>query len=119
MGDCPRRVKTSSDSKRTSASLNSRRRQVTDEITLLYVIIAVESTLLVGSIAVLRFVIWPLYIKTRDDCADMAAQLEAAKIGRDGWREATERLLVVAGNSREVTERATQLATNMVNGTGR
>jgi hypothetical protein len=79
------------------------------ELTVLVVISAIETTILVCLFVVLRAVIWPMHIQAKSQCNDLQARLDAAIAGRDGWREAAERALLQAQLSKSVTQRATRL----------
>ena len=88
---------------------------MSSEVVVLYVIVAVETTLLFAIFLVLRAVIWPMYVKTRDHCTLLEERLNAISAGRDGWREVAERALFVAREGKGVTQRATKIATNGTN----
>jgi hypothetical protein len=75
----------------------------------LVVISAIETTVLICLFVVLRVVLWPMHVASRNECLDLQARLDAVTAGRDGWRDAAERTLVLAQLSKAVTRRATQI----------
>jgi hypothetical protein len=79
------------------------------ELTVLAVVSAIETTVLICLFVVLRAVIWPMHIAARNQCDDLQKRLDAVTAGRDGWRDVAERTLVLTQLSKDVTRRATQL----------
>ena len=83
------------------------------DISILLVIISVETAVLICILIVLRTVTWQTFAALRDEVADLKTQNEALRQGRDGWRDAAERTLVIAQLGRNVGVRAATLVATL------
>lgn len=80
---------------------------------ILITVIGVESAMIIFLFVIMRMVIWPMYMSAKNESNELKIKIEAITEGRDGWRTAAERTLVLAQLSKDITQRATRMVTEV------